>query len=517
MDSFVYGYVESCRHRKEVRLARYRLWISFVLILTFHFIHPSGAFCQPSENKTGITQDTLSHNRLNYLSQPDTIHYQFIKKELDTKSGSAFSGYIDFLIKISDTSRYKIVRLDEFNETIDPGKILIGLRHDVDLDLNTAYDLSKVEYNLGIQSVYYILHTAGYYLAKSDNYSVHNESIIPKLQTMQNDYNHRIGWHNDLVTLQLVHNIDPVGFLHQELDWLRNKGISIKGTASHGSQYCYIYKYLNYYFFEEYKNPAVGKFVNNDSTLVNGKWIRIKHAHLNDFGLDYEAYFLNNNKYYSDASIVDGIRWNVGMLDLESLSPGDRVIILIHPIYYHVNGSSLSEITSFNISGQLRSEINSVNATIQVEMPSGIKTDSLLAEFSISPGARAMSVLKELSSNRNTFDFTKPVVFKVVSENGMMYKNWLVNVISSDDSGIVGIDDISDSPAAIYPNPAQSVLYIKKPAQNLTISIFDLGGKIYINNKTGSNKIDISSLQEGIYIISIKNNSRTEWIRFIKN
>src|SRR5690606_13737982 len=99
--------------------------------------------------------------------------------------------------------------------------------------------------------------------------------------------------------------------------WLRNSGISIRGTASHGSQYCYTYKYLNYYFLEEYKDPSVGKFVNNDSAFVNDRWIKIKHAGLNDSGLDYEAYFLNNNKYYSDASIVEAIRWNLSLLDLE--------------------------------------------------------------------------------------------------------------------------------------------------------------------------------------------------------
>jgi hypothetical protein len=453
---------------------------------------------------------------LKYLLQPDTIHYQFIKTEQESKSGSAFSGYIDFLIKISDTSRYKIVLLDDFNKTTDPGKILIGLRHDVDLNLNTAYELSKVEYNFGIRSVYYILHTTSYYLAQPNDFSVHNESIIPILKIMQNDFNHKMGWHNDLVTLQLVHNIDPAGFLLQELDWLRKRGISIKGTASHGSQYCYTYKYLNYYFFEEYKNPAGGQFVNNDSTLVNGKWIKIKHAHLNDFGLEYEAYFLKNNKYYSDASFVDGIRWNVGMLDLESLSPGDRVIILIHPIYYHASGSSSSEITSFNISGQIRSEINSVNATIQVEMPAGINKDNLIATFSISPNARAISGFKELGSSQNTIDFTTPVNIKVVSENGMNSKNWLVKVIDSVDSGIVGIDEISDSTVTVYPNPAYSILNIEGPAQNSIISIFDLGGKILIDNKNVSNTIDISNLQEGIYIIRINNNGRTEWIRFIK-
>lgn len=493
------------------------MWISLILVSVFSIFSPDKVSCQTYEQIKDEPQDTLSHYRLKYLLQPDTIHYQFIKTVQKSKSGSAFSGYVDFLIKICDTSKYRIVRLDDFEKTIDPDKIIIGIRHDVDLDLNAAYELSEVEHNFGIQSVYYILHTAGYYLAQSNNYSVHNESIIPILKIMQNDYNHRIGWHNDLVTLQLVYNIDPEIFLHQELGWLRNNGISIRGTASHGSSYCYIYNYLNYYFFEDFKDPVIGQFVNNDSALVNGNWVKIKHARLSDFGLDYEAYFLNNNRYYSDASFVDKVRWNVGMLDLESLSPGDRVIILIHPVYYRSNGSSMAEITSFRLPGQFRSGINAEDGIITVEMPAGSENDCLRATFSISPYARALLGLKELRSDQNTIDFTNPVKIKVIAENGLAYRDWLINVINSEDSVPVGIDEISDSRIGVYPNPAHSVLYIKGTDQNSIISITDLGGKIIMNEKDVSNIIDISSLRNGIYMIKVSNNGKTQRIKFVKN
>ncbi len=98
----------------------------------------------------------------------------------------------------------------------------------------------------------------------------------------------------------------------------------------------------------------------------------------------------------------------------------------------------------------------------------------------------------------------------------MNCKNWLVKVINSEDSLSVGIDEISDSTVNVYPNPAHSVLNIEGPAQNSIISIFDLSGKIFVDNKPVNNILDISSLQEGIYIIRIINNGRTEWIKFIK-
>ena len=42
---------------------------------------------------------------------------------------------------------------------------------------------------------------------------VHSDKIIPILKTMQNERHFEIGWHNDLVTLQVIYNINPVTFL----------------------------------------------------------------------------------------------------------------------------------------------------------------------------------------------------------------------------------------------------------------------------------------------------------------
>jgi hypothetical protein len=389
----------------------------------------SGQFPHDSNN---IKQDTILYNRLKILQQPDTINYQFLKSLKKGELASDISDYIDFMIKISDTSKYIITPLDKFKETINPKKIIIGLRHDVDISLDAALKLSVIEKNFGIRASYYILHTASYYLANPNNMAVHCESIIPVLKIMQDEYHHEIGWHNDLITLQLVYNIDPLSFFHQELDWLRNNGLNIKGTASHGSNYCYDFKYLNFYFFQDYKKPIVGQFVNNDSAFVSNQWTKIKHASLKEFGLDYEAYFLNNNKYYSDAAFINGTRWNVNMLNLKTLLPGDRIIILLHPLYYPPNGSSLSELISFSLIGQLRSVINPDSATVLVKMPKGIKLNNLNAVFSISPKARAMIGSKELYSSLNSIDFTDPVNIKVISEDGLSCKNWLVSVVNAE-------------------------------------------------------------------------------------
>jgi hypothetical protein len=335
--------------------------------------------------------------------------------------------YAAFLTKVSDTSRYIILPLNEFRTTFSSNKIVIGLRHDVDNDLNVAWQFSETEFRLGVRSTYFILHTAPYYLENSNNMAVHSENIIPVLKMMQDDRNFEIGWHNDLVTLQLIYNIDPVSFLRNELNWLRSNGLKISGTAAHGSNYCKLYRYMNFYFFEECTYPAVPGREYNISVPVGGINVPIKKGKLGDFNLGYEAYFLNNNKAFSDATITNGIRWNIGMLDLNQLKGGDRVIILLHPIHWH-KASVKTDIISFNLAGQKTSSVDAVNSTISVEMPYGTNRKSLTASYILSPGA-FVKVSGRLQVTGRTYNsFESPLTYTVYAENRDIRKEWTIKV-----------------------------------------------------------------------------------------
>ena len=359
-----------------------------------------------------LKQDTAKEKKV-FTASPDT--------------NFTWQKYESFLKKISDTSKYIVLPLNEFRQTLNSKKIVIGLRHDVDVDLNVAYEFSKIESNLGFRSTYFILHTAPYYLADQNNMAVHSEKIIPILKKMQNEKHFEIGWHNDLVTLQVIYNIDPVVFLHNELSWLRSNGLKIYGTAAHGSSYCKTYHYMNFYFFQECSYPILVGRENNVTVPKDGKLITIKKGHLSDFKLEYEAYFLNNNKAYSDAVIKDGVRWNIGMLDLSLLKPGDRIIILLHPIHWH-KASENAKIEKFSIVGQKLSYIDSTNFRISVEMPAGTDLSSLKSSFQLSLGAYAKVSGKLQINDISVNNFNNPVIYTVFAENRDIKKEWTIEV-----------------------------------------------------------------------------------------
>jgi hypothetical protein len=344
-----------------------------------------------------------------------------------------YEKYADFLRKISDTSKYIVLPINDFRKTIDSNKIVIGLRHDVDNDLKVAQRFSKTEKALGYRSTYYILHTANYYLADPSNKAVHSDSIIPILKDMQNNSGFEIGWHNDLVTLQVVYHIDPVNFLHQELNWLRDNGIKVVGTSSHGSSYCKVFMYLNYYFFEECTLPIVQPYVNNITVPDGSGRVTIKKGRLSDFNLEYEAYFLNNNKYFSDASITNGVRWNIGMLDLNSLRKGDRVIILLHPIHWH-QASTTAQFVEFSIPGQVAGKINEDNQTVKIVMPDGRARSNLVPSFVLPSGAYVKVAGSLQTSGSSKVDFNSPVTFTIYAENRSITKNWTVTVYNTNNS-----------------------------------------------------------------------------------
>ena len=385
----------------------------FINTLSGQKNEPSGL--GPIPKKFNLRQDTaLELKKQNVLTaEPDT--------------NFTWERYAVFLDKISDTSKYIVLPLNEFRQTFNSKKIIIGLRHDVDKDLNVAYQFSEVESRLGFRSTYFILHTAPYYLASQNNMGIHAEDIIPILKTMQDKRHFEIGWHNDLVTLQVIYNINPVTFFHHELNWLRSNGLNIIGTAAHGSNYCKTYHYMNFYFFKECTFPVVPNRENNVTVPKDGKSIELIKGKLSDFGLQYEAYFLNNNKAFSDATITNGIRWNIGMINVYQFQKGDRVIILLHPIHWH-KASEYADFESFSLTGQKSCSIDPVHAKITVEMPYGTDKHSLKAVFSLSPGAYA-KVSGKLQVNKSTLnDFNNPLVYTVYAENRDIKRKWTVEV-----------------------------------------------------------------------------------------
>lgn len=240
--------------------------------------------------------------------------------------------YERFLRHLVESNRFIIVPQKDFDKTNSADKVVLSIRHDVDDNINSAVKFAFREFKYGIRSTYFILHTAPYYGRIKENFFRRNDQIIDYLIAIQNSFCHEIGFHNDLVTFQVIYNLNSREFLKNELEWWRENGLIISGSVAHGSQYCYTYHYLNFYFWEESKQDP--DFPCWTSIVKNNKLIAIEKDKMSDYDLTYEGYDLKWDYYFTDSQFINGVRWNMNMVNWDTIKPGKKVVLNLHPQHW---------------------------------------------------------------------------------------------------------------------------------------------------------------------------------------
>ena len=224
-----------------------------------------------------------------------------------TERRFVYPEYERFLDRLADRD---VVPLREFAR----GAGDVVLRHDVDLRLDSALELARLEHERGLRATYFVLHTAPYW---------NDPELVPRLRRLA-ELGHEVGFHNDLVTIERVHGGDARTALEEALARLRAAGIDVVGAAAHGSPWCHRLGFHNNYVFAGWDEPQPG-FPSRDVS---------EKLDPSEFGLEYEAYHVPRDVYFSDSSFVDGRRAHPADLDLE---PGHRTIVLVHPCHWDVS------------------------------------------------------------------------------------------------------------------------------------------------------------------------------------
>ena len=240
-----------------------------------------------------------------------------------------YNTYEQFLKYLVTSNRFLIVQQKDFNSTTSTDKVVLSIRHDIDDNINSAVKFAYREQKYGIKTTYFVLHTAPYYGVTREKYFKRNDQVKDYLLRIQN-WGHEIGFHNDLVTLQVVYSLSPKQFLKDELTWLRGNGLVITGSTSHGSNYCYTYHYVNSYFWEGITGDPNGNFYNWEVVPKDNELITLEKDKPSNYDLDYEGYDLISDYFFADCFFPNGKRWNMSMVNWDTIQPGKKVIILLH-------------------------------------------------------------------------------------------------------------------------------------------------------------------------------------------
>lgn len=248
-----------------------------------------------------------------------------IRSKYDSYAVFKWDEYIQ-LMNLLSQEKFNVLPLNEMRTTYSKSRVIVGLRHDVDMNPFKALEMAKLEEMYGIRATYFMLATAEYYGTFDKSGFKRSEGLDYLIKEIHNT-GAEIGIHNDLLTVMIQHNQDPLKFNQEELEFYKSLKIPVYGTSSHGSEIARK-SVPNYMIFSNYAS--------GDSITYSNRKYRIGQYSLKQFRFRYEAYFIDFNAYYSDARG----KWNdpegfAGILKkLESSKAGDRIQILIHPDWW---------------------------------------------------------------------------------------------------------------------------------------------------------------------------------------
>lgn len=256
-------------------------------------------------------EEVLSENR--ELIKKNSKRYKY-----------SWDDYLSLLTELSNRDRYLVLPGRDFISTNAPDKVMVYMRHDIDHDPETALRMAEAENKIGMKTSYYVLNTAPYYgeqTATGVKRYVCMDALYLKIQSL----GHEIGVHNDLISAMIKWDADPLVFQKQELDYYRSVGLNVTGTVSHGAGIVLSRKLNNMWIFSEF--GKTGSFIEGGRRYEYGKYS------IKDFGFDYEGYRITSKRGGSDISGHNTMQ--EAFIDLlRTLSPGDRVTVLTHPIYW---------------------------------------------------------------------------------------------------------------------------------------------------------------------------------------
>jgi hypothetical protein len=211
---------------------------------------------------------------------------------------------VDYFLDFLDLIDIPLVHMEDVNSVDGPRWCI---RHDVDHSLDVALTVARAECERGYKSTYFLLTPGSYPYGRNyygdivDGKIVHDKELIDKCKYLE-DLGHRIGLHNDLISLAFKLRRAPGEILEQELEYFQRNGIRLWGTAAHGNPLARQLQYNNKEIFVGC--PRQGKIV--ERVIRHDGWEVMTHSlRLEDFGFLYEAYSLPRDSRISES----GRRW----------------------------------------------------------------------------------------------------------------------------------------------------------------------------------------------------------------
>jgi hypothetical protein len=171
-----------------------------------------------------------------------------------------------------------------------------------------------------------------------------------------------------------------------------------------------------------------------------------------------------------------------------------------------------AELTNFSVPGQI-GETLFTNNNLYLQKGQSSTLTGITAGFSVSEGAKVFVNGFRQESGKSINDFSKPVLYTVISADftdTVVYTVTVINHVETENSDL-----------RIYPNPFSEFLFIEVPhsKQEVFSSIYSANGKMLLSQKLMPeiiNKVRTESLLPGIYFVTFSNKDNLKARKIIK-
>jgi hypothetical protein len=202
--------------------------------------------------------------------------------------------YKSFLLEFIKAS-YQFISFNEFSSS--KGQLM--LRHDIDYDVELAYQGALIEHELGVKSTYF-------FLIRSNFYNPFSKEVFDRINDIK-ELGHSISIHFDPTIYEDFH----LGFKLERKFFEDLFNVEIGIISLHRPND----------FFQKFNQPIGG----------------VLHT--------YQQRFFKDVKYFADSTGI----WRFGSpLDSEEFRNGESIHLLIHPIWWFIEGeNNLSVLRNF--------------------------------------------------------------------------------------------------------------------------------------------------------------------------
>jgi hypothetical protein len=166
-----------------------------------------------------------------------------------------------------------------------------------------AVKIAEIEAAHGFVSTFFLLPPGSYgegvnYYGYLDNDKIiHHSELIDKCKYIL-DLGHEIGFHNDMVSRSIATRKHPKKLIDMEVEYFRSHGLTLVGTASHGSPLARQLKYNNRELFK----GCIRKGWEPGRVISHNDWqVKLHSLTLSEFDFQYEAYSLPRDSRISDS------------------------------------------------------------------------------------------------------------------------------------------------------------------------------------------------------------------------